>query len=237
MRNVTSGSAEAETAQHRIASIVGLVRNEKDGAVRAQLVTQLGEFSEPEAVRQLLALYAAESDPEVKQAILAQLGNCPASSQLASEVKEVLQRAYAADTDLDNRRAIIDAAAEIDSSETAAFLRNIYNDTNADPAERLTAATSLVRMGTRNDETVLPADSKQIDDWLKVEAQASAESADMRCEAIMGLAERRDENREFFQQMLRDETDPNVRRLLEQLTSGGSNQPQAPPASTPGVRT
>lgn len=209
-------TTEGRTPEHRLADLRQLLIDEREPATRALIAIKIAETGASDAASALLGIYANETDPTVRGVILYALSVAPAAS-VANELPR-LRELLAAIDDTQDRIAIQDAIGNCETPEAIATLRSAFEDEKVDPLQRLNAAEHLLRIATREPGLFQENELVQLNARLQIEAQAASEP-DIRSQAIMALAERREENREFLRGMLDREQDESVRQLLESLTS------------------
>jgi hypothetical protein len=206
-------------AARRIADLASLYRGEHDAQARTFYASELAVMNDPAAAKHLAALAAEERDPEAFAALLRSLMSSPASQTASDAIVSALVARYRQGDEPDEHIRIQDALGELGPTEASlGLLRQSFADAKADPLERLNAAENLLRIDTRNVSVLPSAEVAGITAQVRLEAQ-SATDPDIRTQAIMTLAERREENIGFLQQLLTNESDDNVRSLLKDLTS------------------
>jgi HEAT repeat protein len=104
--------------------VLNVAKNEKDPALRAEAVRQLGNM---EARDELMQLYGPETSIEVKGQILRALGNCDAADQIG----RILQN----EGSLELRQAAVRALGNVDAGRASEILAAQY-DKEKDPAVR-----------------------------------------------------------------------------------------------------
>jgi len=225
-------TTETEDNSREIADLVSRFLNETDPEARIELADELGLIDDPESIRKLLELLQQEQDPEVQMALLEAMQALDALESTSGEVLRGVQDILARTTDPDVRIAAQDLLGDLGTPEAVAALRDMRNNTAADPAERLNAAENLMRIRAIDPDLISAQEAASIIEQLKLDYQAGPDAA-FRSQAIMALAIDGRENLPFFQQSLTTEQDPQVRNLLERLIRMfTAQQPQAPPPGT-----
>jgi hypothetical protein len=204
--------------QRHIEDLVLLYSNEPDPTRRRDLLEEIAQINDAAAVRQLLALAAKEDDSSLQLELLQALSGEEATPQNIGEISPQLSSLYFASNDEELRVAIEDVFERAAAPQSIEFLQQAYADKNALPLERVRAAEAMLRLDTRDDSLLSDSESNNLMNDLRIQAQAADDSPEVRESVVMALAERREENQQFFRAMLASETDAGVRRLLEKLT-------------------
>lgn len=215
-----------------IADLVKRFRAETDPEIRIDIADELGLIDNPEGMRQVLELLKTETDPEVQVALLEALQGLEALEITADEVFRTVSQILENSTDIDVRTAAQDVLGEIGSPEATELVRQMFNNTNADPQERLNAAYNMMAIKATEPDRISDEEFQAVNDRLKLDYQAGPDGA-FRAQAISALAINGYANLGFFQQALQTETDPQVRALLERLINAYSAPPpqMAPPGT------
>jgi hypothetical protein len=204
--------------EHRAADLKAMFAGETDEAVRIQIATRLGEVDSPAAAAAVAEFLSQPQSPAVFMALARAAGGTPrridVAAQLVQQLAEVLDTASTPEERIEAQNAL----GEIETEESAEVLRRAWQNASADPLERLNAAENLMRMDTRAPGILNEEEIGSMMAQVQVEARAT-DDPDIRSQAIMALAERREENREFFQQLLAIEQNESVRELLLKLAS------------------
>jgi hypothetical protein len=201
-----------------ISDLAGKYAGSSDVDEKSDLINKLADIDDPSAVQQLLAMLHAESDPDLRAEIFQAIAWNDSKDAVASQVISTFDQLYKNTEDLTERLEIQDALGEFDNPLASAMLKGIFNNPQADPEEKMSAAESLLRMRSRDEQLLSYEDATKINEQLQLDYQAVTEPH-LKTQAIMALAEMRSENKYFFQQMMTTEQDPSVRRLLEQLVT------------------
>jgi hypothetical protein len=184
---------------------------------RVRLAAAFSEMRVADAGRQLLDLLGREEDADVRLALLRALGQWPGRGQLAGEMSVALRARFAAvEGDPTERVAVLETLGELPDASAAAFLRAIAFDPASDPAERATAAGSLLRQHEAGWPGVAGLDTEALRVALALDAQAAAD-APTRLQAVLALAVSPASHGHVFSGLLRGESDEGLRRVLRHL--------------------
>ncbi len=226
----TTGLALEE--QRNIADLAAQFLQEQDPDARIDIADELGLIDDPQAIAKIMELLRQENDPSVQAALLEAMQGLEALELTAPEVVQAVRDIYARSSDPDVRVAAQDLLGDVATAEAAGMLRDIYNNAQADPSEKLNAAENLMRLYATDPALVPQQEVAAISEQLKQSYQTGPD-ADFRSQAIMALAVDGRNNLPFFQQALQTEQDAQLKTLLERLVRIFSQAPpQAPPPGT-----
>ena len=186
---------------------------EPDPEKRRYIVPELVDLNDPQSVFQILELLKIESDPQVRDNLIAFLGYMPYSTNYAEQIIAAAREIHAQPADNADRLALQRMAIELQHPASEKFLRDVFDGANTLPEERVNAGEGLVRLyhevglGTADD---VP----RIVHQMQLDAQAMEDPVE-RAQAYRALSVTRADNRDFFKQMLTTESDADCRKILD----------------------
>lgn len=222
----TTSTAEEEAKE--IADLVAKFSSSTDVDDRIDAADELGLIDSPESIKAILELLKTETDPSVQAALLEAMQGLEALELSASDVLQAARDLYARTDNPEVRIAAQDLLGDLGTPEAVQALREMRNNPNIDPAEKLNAAENLMRIHAFEPELISESELQELNSQLRLDYQAGQDVA-FRSQAIMALAVNGRSNVDFFQQAYQTEQDPGLKGLLERLIRMFT----APPAATP----
>lgn len=212
----------------RRVAIVQKFLHEPDAETRRYIVPELADLNDPQSVLQIIELLKTETDPQVRDNLIAFLGYMPYSTNYADEIIDAAAAIHANPLDDTDRMAVQRMAIELQHPRSVEFLRNVLYAADTLPEERIVAGEGLVRLH-HEVGLVSREEAASIVDRMRLDAEAMT-NPEQRAQAYRGLNVTRFENKEFFQRMLATETDADCRNVLSAYVAA---DPQPSPTRGP----
>lgn len=196
------------------------LRIEPDPLTRQEIVTEMARLDQPATILALLTALDEETDASVRRQIVLIAGYMGSTMMEMPALKTALIAGYMRSTDNDERRTIVDIAANFPLSESVEVLESAF-DNSRNAIERAEAAAALFRLISplrllASNVTAPPALLTRVTERLRTDAsrEASYLSRWAACRAL-GSPGQLLNNRAFFLERLQVENSANIKNYLQ----------------------
>jgi hypothetical protein len=186
---------------------------EPDRMARMEIATKMAQLDQPATVRLLLELLAKEQDSGVRQQLALITGYLQSASGEMPALNEAFAANYRDCGSEEERLRLLSIEATLPGAHAVEFMRAAFTAPDATAQERAAAAAGLFQL----QRAEVPVDA-QVLQQVRAGLQQSARgavSSDERLLAMRALAAPGQDHKAFFAELLKKETDADLRRFLE----------------------
>lgn len=196
------------------------LRAETNPLTRQEIVTEMARLDQPATILTLLTALEEETDASVRRQIVLIAGYMGSTLMEMPAFKSALIAAYARSTDNEERRSIVDIAANFPLPESVDVLESAF-DNSRNAIERAEAAAALFRLISplrllASNVPAPPALLTRVTERLRTDARGEASylSRWAACRAL-GSPGQLQNNRTFFLERLQVENSSNIKNYLQ----------------------